>query len=553
MQHPAPQKRSQGECLLVFPPVWEVAAPYLAGPALAAYLKSNGHPATVLDANQKFWLHFKNREKASEIHRQCSEEAPQLQLLLDEAVAADWAATMDEDQFTKWLGQAQLSSPLYKLLVRRFGGFWKVNNSDIENTLGYHDEYFSDISHSFKALDSNDLRAYVMDDGDNPWRVFAREQVLPVIEDIKPSVLGLSIIAVNQAVPALAIAIEARRAFPKLCILLGGAWVTQLYKKLASLEWFSDLSLLLVPYQGEMILAEIVNAVGGGTIDQSFYDSVFSLLDKAYSDPSRYHVPLSQLPTPDFHDLNLSAYSEPGHLPLMASRGCYWARCTFCSYPLLEPWYEIRPKDKLARDISTIVNEYDVNHIPFADSIISVPVSVTIANNIILSNRNVSWGGFARLEINFTKEVLSKLAYSGCSVLHWGLETGSKRIQNLLQKDINLDIAAQVLEIAFSLGIHNRVLIMYGFPGETSDDIGESLDFLEANFNFIGSISFSRLTVELGTPLYKRNYSLHKGQLDITNISLGFMFNSISSMTISDYAGNISQLSTRAAALNKFS
>jgi len=514
--------RYRPSCLLIFPPVWEVSAPYLAGPALAAYLKSNGYPTTVIDANQRFWSHFKDKEKASEIHRQCREEAPHLPLNLDEAIAADWAATMDGDQFVKWIEQASLASPLYKLLVRRFGGFWRVSNANPESTLDYHDEYFSDISHSFKSLDSNDLRSYLLDNGNNDYRAFAHEQILPDIEDIEPSVLGISIIAVNQVVPALAIAIEARQAFPKLCIILGGPWITQLYDKLASLKWLSDLRFLLCPYQGEAILLHVLEVVETGVNDQDLFAALSSTLCKAYAEPSRHHIPLAELPTPDFHDLNLSAYAEPGHLPLMASRGCYWARCTFCSYPLLEPKYEVRPDRALASDISTLISKYGAEHIAFADPIISTHLALNISCIITRDKLDTTWGGFARLDESFTTLALKTLSLSGCTVLHWGFETGSKPLQDLIQKHIDLDTSVRILKDAHSFGIHNRVLLMHGFPDETPYDIEETIAFLKANSSFISSTCCSPLTIEKGTPLFNSLFSTCHSLPELHDLSLGF-------------------------------
>jgi hypothetical protein len=43
--------------------------------------------------------------------------------------------------------------------------------------------------------------------------------------------------------------------------------------------------------------------------------------------------------------------------------------------------------------------------------------------------------------------------------------------------------------------------MMYAFPGETEEDIAASLSFIEDNADSIGSVCWSRCTVELDTAL----------------------------------------------------
>lgn len=507
---------SRGSCVLIFPPVWEVAAPYLAGPALAAYLRDAGYSVSLLDANLLFWRHFKSNAKALEIHGRCSAEADSPSLELDEGVAADRAARSDEASFAEWLLRVPLSSPLYKLVVRRFGGFWQPRPPDVSNTLDYHDQYFCDISHSFAAASSISLREQLLDERDGPWRQFARERVLPGIDEQRPALVGLSIVAANQVVPALAIALEARHAWPSMPIVIGGAWVTQLRHRLPSIPWLSQVVSALVPFQGEAALASLM-APRSGLPSHDESRSAAAPVPVFAGE----HIRLAQLPSPGFDGLDLGGYAEPGHLPLMASRGCYWAKCRFCSYPQLEPQYEMRPKHLLARDLRRLVHEHAARHVAFADPSISVAVAGRIASVVEREELHVTWGGFARLEQGFTHEVLRRLAGSGCSVLHWGLESGSTRMQAQIGKGVDLDVASRVLEDAATLGIHNRLLMMYNLPQETEADLALTLEFVESHLDVIGSVCWSRFAGERGTvfgdamaesePLHCRDVDLRLG------------------------------------------
>jgi hypothetical protein len=472
-----------------------MAAPFLAGPAIVGYLKANGLRASLLDANCLFWNHFKSPQEAVEIWNKCFLEKDSAELRIEEGIVATWAANSTKDEFVEWLTSSRVDSPTYELLVRCFGGFKKRTHWSDDDSLRYHDKYFADISQSYASLNSAFLFDVTFKDSNNPWRSFAREHVLPAIEERGPDVLGISIVAPNQVVPGFAIAAEARRAWPRIHIIFGGAWVTHLREQIPKIHWFQEQRFHFVPFQGESVLEQIMKIHKS---DEDIRQICRNALD---SKTPRYRLPLDSLPTPDFSDLELDAYAEPHHLPLMASRGCYWSRCKFCSYPLLEPKYEIRSTERLRGDLVHYVKRYNASHIPFADPSMSVPVAKRVAKNVKTENLNLTWGAFARLESQFTRKIFEDLARHGCVVIHWGLETGSDRIQRELGKGIELDTVRNVLSDAAEAGIHNRVLMMYGFPQETEEDLYASIDLIETLLPSVGSVCWSRCTIEIDTAL----------------------------------------------------
>lgn len=499
------------ECLLIHPPVWEAAAPYLAGPALVGFLRSQGFAAALYDANIDFWHHFKAPQKAETVFSNCLRDIHDATVPLEEAVAAHSAVAMGQHEFLDWMAAVSIGSPAYELLVRGFGGFAARQSGNDVGTLRYHDRHFSDISHSFAATDSRRLFEHVVADDANVWRVYARERFMPRVAASVPSVLGFTIAAVNQVVPAIAMAVEARKEWPHLHIVFGGAWVTHLRKQLQVVPWLEETRFHFVPYQGETFLAELCQAV------RTYRDAEAICRNAARTDSTTRHIPIRLLPTPDYSDLDLQAYAEPGHLPLMASKGCYWARCKFCSYPLLEPKYETRAYESLVRDVDTLATRYNAHHIPFTDPSMSAPVARAVSKVLMPYGRSITWGTFLRFDKTFSRDTLAQMAESGCSVLFWGLETGSERLQEELAKGIRFDTVERVLRDAANAGIHNRILMMYGFPGETAAELDSSVDLIASLYNYIGSACWSRCTVEIDTPLSGRsNLSSPRSTLDLS-------------------------------------
>ena len=94
-------------------------------------------------------------------------------------------------------------------------------------------------------------------------------------------------------------------------------------------EWFDT----AVVYEGESAYLQLTEAVESG-------GDFSKLPNLIYKDEYGIHVntevcaeTLSELPPPDFDGLPLEKYFVP-HLilPYLATRGCYYGRCTFCDH-----------------------------------------------------------------------------------------------------------------------------------------------------------------------------------------------------------------------------
>ena len=61
-----------------------------------------------------------------------------------------------------------------------------------------------------------------------------------------------------------------------------------------------------------------------------------------------------QLARPDFDQLPLRKYLMPYPvLPYMASRGCYWGKCTFCTHShIYDSFYRKENEDRVAEDLT---------------------------------------------------------------------------------------------------------------------------------------------------------------------------------------------------------
>jgi hypothetical protein len=98
---------------------------------------------------------------------------------------------------------------------------------------------------------------------------------------------------------------------------------------------------------------------------------------------------------------------------------------------------------------------------------------------ILKRNLKIYYLCYARLESAFTAERLKKLRRGGLRKLMFGLESGSDRTLNNINKGISAAQAETVMNNCRQAGVNFRLFVILGFPGETLEDAWETRAFLQ--------------------------------------------------------------------------
>ncbi len=108
------------------------------------------------------------------------------------------------------------------------------------------------------------------------------------------------------------------------------------------------------------------------------------------------------------------------------------------------------------------------------------------------------FGNGVRLE-RFDEELMRKLAQAGTHHMAIAVESANDRIQKLIKKHLKLDRFNEVLGWARKYGIETLGFFMLGFPGETIQEIEQTIRFA-CNSHFDEAL-FSIATPYAGTEL----------------------------------------------------
>lgn len=248
--------------------------------------------------------------------------------------------------------------------------------------------------------------------------------------------------------------------------------------------------------------------------------------DKIRKTPSRPLIKdLDSLPFPARHLVPFKSYelsSQAGGM--ITSRGCVFS-CNYCSSSLIMgKKFRTRSPENVVDELEELSYKYGLKEVAFLDDIfmLNKKRAGMIADEIKRRDIDVSFIASSRVN-NVDKRLLESLKDSGMSTLYCGVESGSQRVLDLMGKGITLKQAENAFKIAKNVGIDVVGSFILGYPGETVEEMNQTIDFsikLDPDY-----CQYSILTPFPGTPIY---YELkHKGLLDTENWDKYTVINSV--------------------------
>ena len=188
-------------------------------------------------------------------------------------------------------------------------------------------------------------------------------------------------------------------------------------------------------------------------------------------------------PIPAYDLFDLSKYSDRGSLPFFLTRGCIYS-CHFCSEKPNFKRFRARAAAEAFRELQAILpyaqTYKETPTLSFSDSNLNANMKLLeeFAELILTSGVKVRWGGQAHIHRRMTSEFIEKLAAAGFASVFWGIESGSQHVVDLMNKCYRKEDARRILCDCSRAGIHQAIPIIVGFPGETPEDVAETIQFI---------------------------------------------------------------------------
>ncbi len=179
-------------------------------------------------------------------------------------------------------------------------------------------------------------------------------------------------------------------------------------------------------------------------------------------------------------------------LPLVTSRGCPF-KCTYC-HDIFDKSIQYRSPKAVVDEIEYLINKYGVREFHIVDDVFNVNMkrAKIVLDAIIQKNLNIhiSFPNGLRADF-FDDELIDKMQRAGVYRMALGIESGSQRIQDMIQKDLDINIIYGVVEKLTRARLSVHGFFMLGFPSETRKEMEATIDFAcdlgltTANFSLV--------------------------------------------------------------------
>ncbi len=238
--------------------------------------------------------------------------------------------------------------------------------------------------------------------------------------------------------------------------------------------------------------------------------------------PLRHYIgDVSRMVKPDYSLVDVDKYLDAGRrnianqnmepatrsMSIISSYGCPY-NCVFCATRTISGRkVAYRPADDVLDEIDFFVREKQVETIIFLDDCMLADQERAkyIFGEIIRREYHieVQIGTVAAWHLN--REILEIMKKAGVTKFGISIESGNKRVlRDIIHKPLNLEILPEIVSICRELDILIRANLVIGFPGETWDEIRDSLRVAE-------SLDLDMIDIHIATVLPKTElYELAK-------------------------------------------
>ncbi len=363
----------------------------------------------------------------------------------------------------------------------------------------YHGEWNLQLGfkyHNWSHYSSKDIQETLK--LDSPFTEYFKTEILPWLEKEEPKVIGFSIASIYQIIPALQLCWMLRRVGYSGIVIFGGNTISRLKEEIIKTPWLFDLVDGFIIFQGELPFLSLSKVVYSGKGFSNVPNLIWRDKGVIKENQTIHKQDPNLIPTPDFGELPLEKYWGVNYLPLLAARGCYYAKCSFCSIPYgygHSGFSGVKDTELVFRDIITLQNKYEMQRFKFMDEALLPKMLMELSDLILNEMIQIEWEGYLRLEQCWLDKVfVNKLGHSGFKKGYFGLELYDENTRNSLKKNDNVKDILVILKNCHYAGIKVHLFCMFGFPGTGRKEAERTIEFILTHRDLIDTVDLNAYT-----------------------------------------------------------
>lgn len=310
--------------------------------------------------------------------------------------------------------------------------------------------------------------------------------------DWTPDVLGINSF-IGSFHLCLDIAREVKEAVPGCRVVVGGPHASAI----SSVHLAHPCVDVVVIGEGEITFCRLLQAWAAGKgpegIEGLAYRDARGAVAVSAERPLIRSLDTVPMPAVDAHlvdewfpkDYSLGDRRAAG---LVSSRGCPFG-CTYCGSKVV--WgrsWRGHSGSRVVAEMNRFRREHGITAFVFYDDTLTGDRRRTLEFcEALLREREADylWCGNTRVD-RVDPELLALMRKAGCQLISYGVESGSQRLVDRVQKGVTMEQNRRALEWTRQAGIQVSLTLMIGLPTETREETKQTIRFaLEARPDFV--------------------------------------------------------------------
>jgi anaerobic magnesium-protoporphyrin IX monomethyl ester cyclase len=336
------------------------------------------------------------------------------------------------------------------------------------------------------------------------------------LKELNPEFVGITSITAD-IYHARDIAKTSKELLPSAKTIIGGVHSSALPRE--TLEEFPIFDYLVFG-EGELTLIELINTIR----NNGNFESILGLAYRRNGDiaingkrPNIKNIDALPFPARDKLDFykyipTPANYYRLPSMGLCASRGCPF-NCTNCSDAVWGRSARFRTPENVIEELEYSKKKFGIKNFKIVDDTATTSKKwiSTLCELMLSRNLDLTWNCSSRVD-NPDIEVLKLMKKAGCFQIKYGVESGTLKALKTINKRATLEDAETTMKLCRKVGIESNASFMLGIPGETKEDIYETIKF--ANKISPDVVTYALLKPFPGSKVYydavKENKILHK-------------------------------------------
>lgn len=363
----------------------------------------------------------------------------------------------------------------------------------------------------FRPLSYEYLKYIVTDKRFNIFYEYYQKNLEDIISK-KPAFVGVSICYPSQILAGLTICYLLKKR-TKAHITIGGGTFNRKNGLLKEYpDFFNQFVDSFLYGEGEYSIIDLAEYLNKERKLKDVHNIIYKTRNKVVANERYSNFSFSNIALPDFSDVDFNKYLSPVNmLPIEIHRGCYWGKCSFCDFNFQQS-FSHKNLDTVIKQIKFYKEEYGISNIVIIDSAMPPAFLDKFSDELLKNKLDIKFIMDARLEANYTYDLLKKASDAGLRCVGWGVESVNPRISKLINKGIDIKKGVEILKNSDKAGIWNTVYMFIGFPTETEEEALETINFIKENRDIIHTVCLSKFVLLPNSPIYKdyKKYGISK-------------------------------------------